>query len=92
MKNIFDFTVSGIDGNGQQYMTGMLEPERLDSHNLRIGKAFSINMNHKKQCTELYLFNWISGTPHDWKLIATFKDEIISESEVPTILKKYKLI
>lgn len=32
MKGVYKLTVSGIDGNGYQYISGMLEPERLDSN------------------------------------------------------------
>lgn len=49
IKGVYDFTISGIDGNGYQYMTGMLQPERLNSHGLRFGKAFDIGLDHKKQ-------------------------------------------
>lgn len=92
MERIFDFTVSNIGRDGHQYFTGMLEPERLDSHGLRLGKAFSIELYHKQQKSELYRFDWIGGIPHNWELIATFKGEIISEFEVTAILERYKLI
>lgn len=42
MNGIYQLTVSGVDGNGYQYISGMLEPERLDSLGRREGKAFSI--------------------------------------------------
>ena len=34
-KGIYKLIVSGIDGNGFQYISGMLEPERLDSNGFR---------------------------------------------------------
>lgn len=89
---IYDLTVSGIDGNGFQSISGMLEPERLNSYGLRTGKAFSFQIFHTKNKTELWTFEWVHGAPHNWKLIATFRDEIIAESEVEKILKKYGLL
>ena len=92
MESIHDFTISGIDGNGFQYYTGMLEPERLDERGLRNGKAFSVDLYHKQQKTQLCTFNWIAGTPHNYKVIAEFKGEILAECEIPELLKKYSLI
>lgn len=46
MNGIYKLIVSGIDGNGFQYISGMLEPERLDSNGFRIGKAFSVEIYH----------------------------------------------
>ena len=48
MKGVYKFIVSGIDGNGYQYISGMLEPERLDSNGFRVGKAFSVEIYHDK--------------------------------------------
>lgn len=48
MNGIYKLIVSGIDGNGFQYISGMLEPERLDSNGFRIGKAFSVEIYHGK--------------------------------------------
>ena len=46
MNGIYKLIVSGIDGNGFQYISGMLEPERMDSNGFRIGKAFSVEIYH----------------------------------------------
>ena len=48
MKGVYKLIVSGIDGNGYQYISGMLEPERLDSNGFRVGKAFSVEIYHDK--------------------------------------------
>ena len=92
IKGVYDFTVSGIDGNGYQYMTGMLEIERLDSHGLRFGKAFNIGLDHKKQKTTISRFVWLGGVPHNFETVAVIKNEILTESEVPDLLKKYGLL
>lgn len=89
---IYNLTVSGIDGNGLQYISGMLEPERLDDRNLQNGKAFCFDIFHPKNKTELWTFEWAHGAPTDHKQIATFKDEIITESEIEAILTKYGLL
>lgn len=54
--------------------------------------TISFQMFHTKNKTELWTFEWIHGAPHNWKQIATFRDEIIAESEVEKILKKYGLL
>lgn len=92
MNGIYKLIVSGIDGNGFQYISGMLEPERLDSNGFRIGKAFSIEIYHGKNESSLWTFQWIGGAPHNWTHIKTFRAEIIELSEVPELLKKYGLI
>lgn len=92
IKGVYDFTVSGIDGNGYQYMTGMLEPEWLDSHGLRCGKAFNIGLDHAKQRTTINRFAWLCGAPHNFETVAVLKGEIVGESEVADLLKKYDLL
>ena len=92
IEGVYDFTVSGIDGNGYQYMSGMLEPERLDSNGSREGRAFSVGLDHVKQTSTISRFTWINGGPHLWETIATIKGEIVAECEVPGLLKKYGLL
>ena len=92
IKGVYKLTVSGIDGNGYQYISGMLEPERLDSNGFRVGKAFSVDIYHSKNESSLWTFQWVGGAPRNWTHIKTFRDEIIGENEVPALLKKYGLI
>lgn len=92
MEGIYHFSVSGIDGNGHQSMSGMLEPERLDKYGFREGKAFHVGLYHKQQKSELSTFNWVHGGPQNGNVIAMIKDEIIGESEIPALLEKYHLI
>lgn len=92
IKGVYKLTVSGIDGNGYQYISGMLEPERLDSNGFRVGKAFSVEIYHDKNESSLWTFQRVGGTPRNWMHIKTFHDEIIGENEVPALLKKYGLI
>ena len=92
MNGIYNLTVSGIDGNGYQYISGMLEPERLDSNGFRVGKAFSVEIYHDKNESSLWTFQRVGGAPRNWTHIKTFRDEIIGLSEVPALLKKYGLI
>lgn len=56
MNGIYKLIVSGIDGNGFQYISGMLEPERMDSNGFRIGKAFSVEIYHGKNESSLWTF------------------------------------
>lgn len=92
MKGVYKLIVSGIDGNGYQYISGMLEPERLDSNGFRVGKAFSVEIYHDKNESSLWTFQRVGGAPRNWTHIKTFRDEIIELSEVPALLKKYGLI
>lgn len=92
MKGVYKLIVSGIDGNGYQYISGMLEPERLDSNGFRVGKAFSVDIYHSKNESSLWTFQWVGGAPRNWTHIKTFRDEIIGENEVQALLKKYGLI
>lgn len=92
MKGVYKLTVSGIDENGYQYISGMLEPERLDSNGFRVGRAFSVEIYHDQNESSLWTFHWVGGAPRNWTYIKTFRDEIIGESEVPALLKKYGLI
>ncbi len=92
MKGVYNLTVSGIDGNGYQYISGMLEPERLDSNGFRVGKAFSVEIYHDKNESSLWTFQRVGGAPRNWTHIKTFRDEIVDLSEVPALLKKYGLI
>ena len=92
VKGVYKLIVSGIDGNGYQYISGMLEPERLDSQGFRVGKAFSVEIYHDKNESSLWTFQRVGGAPRNWTHIKTFRDEIIELSEVPALLKKYDLI
>ena len=92
MNGIYQLTVSGVDGNGYQYISGMLEPERLDSLGRCEGKAFSVEIYHTKNESSLWTFERVGGGPRNWTHIKTFRDEIIDLSEVPALLKKYNLI
>ncbi len=91
-KGIYNLIVSGIDGNGYQYISGMLEPERLDYLGRREGKAFSVEIYRTKNESSLWTFDRVGGGPRNWTHIKTFRDEIIAPSEVPALLKKYNLI
>lgn len=92
MKGVYKLIVSGIDENGYQYISGMLEPERRDSNGFRVGRAFSVGIYRDKNESSLWTFQWVGGAPRNWTHIKTFRDEIIGLSEVPALLKKYGLI
>ena len=81
--------ISGIDGNGYQYMMGWRAPLWLDANGLRNGPAWALRLYHNKNRSELETFIWVRGVPRNGKTVAVFKDEIIAESEVPALLEKY---
>ncbi|WOC33434.1 MULTISPECIES: hypothetical protein [Caproicibacterium] len=73
---------SGIDGNGQEYISIVLEEPQIDARNLWFG---GLNMvfenNHKKQRAEAYLSYWRNGVPQYIHAVRTWKGETLSEAE-----------
>ena len=84
---------SQIDSNGEQYFCGMLEEPKFNSRGLWDGcMAFNITNNHKKQTATISTFMWRNGAPWNWKEIKTLRGEVIGESEIEAVLKKYGVI
>lgn len=88
MRFGFDYTHSAVDGNGAEYITFMLEPERLDGNGLRYGKAVHIDIDNKRQKTTVYTFDWVRGCPTNHKRLAELKDEIVVDAEIPSLMKR----
>ena len=88
MRFGFDYTHSAVDGNGAEYITFMLEPERLDGNGLRYGKAVHIDIDNKRQKTTVYTFDWVRGYPTNHKRLAELKDEIVVDAEIPSLMKR----
>ena len=84
----YDYTHSAVDGNGMEYITFLLEPERLDEHGLRCGKAGHIDIDNRGQKTTVYTFDWIRGGPANFKKIIEFKDDIVGDVEVPSLMER----
>lgn len=88
MRFGFDYTHSAVDGNGAEYITFMLEPERLDGNGLRCGKAVHIDIDNRRQKTTVYTFDWIRGGPANFKKIIELKDDIVGAAEVPSLMER----
>lgn len=73
----YDYTHSAVDGNGVEYISFMLEPERIDGNGLRYGKAVHIDIDNKRQKTMVYTFDWIRGGPANHEKIVELKDEVV---------------
>lgn len=84
----YDYTHSGIDGNGMEYITFLLDTERLDGNGLRWGKAVHIEIDNKRQKTSVYTFDWIHGAPANHKKIAELKDETVGDTEIPGLMER----
>ncbi len=84
----YDYTHSAVDGNGMEYITFLLEPERLDEHGLRCGKAVHIDIDNRRQKTTVYTFDWIRGGPANFKKIFELKDDIVGAVEVPSLMER----
>ena len=88
MRFGFDYTHSAVDGNGAEYITFMLEPERLDGNGLRYGKAVHIDIDNKRQKTTVYTFDWIRGGPANHEKIVELKDEVVGDVEIPNLMER----
>ena len=84
----YGYTHSAVDGNGVEYISFMLEPERCDGNGLRYGKAVNIDIDNKRQKTTVYTFDWIRGGPQNYKKIAELKDEVVGEVEIPSLMER----
>ena len=84
----YDYTHSAVDGNGVEYISFMLEPERIDGNGLRYGKAVHIDIDNKKQKTTVYTFDWIRGGPANHEKIVERKDEVVGDVEVPDLMER----
>ena len=87
-----NITVSEIDGNGNQSISGMFEEAKFNKRGLwHNAKAFSIDINHKKQISTVCTFAWVDGVPANYTVVKTYK-EIIDVSEDENILMDCNLI
>ena len=84
----YNYTHSAVDGNGMEYITFMLEPERLDEHGLRCGKAVDIDIDNLKQKTTVYTFDWIRGAPANFKKVIELKDDVVGDVEIPGLMER----
>lgn len=84
----YGYIHSDVDGNGMEYISLMLEPERIDENGLRCGKAVRIDTDNKKQKTTVYAFGWMRGAPANHMKIAELNDEIIGDVEIPGLMKR----
>lgn len=84
----YDYTHSAPDGNGVEYISFMLEPERLDGYGLRCGKAVHIDIDNRRQKTTVFTFDWIRGGPANHKKIAELKDDVVGDVEIPGLMKR----
>lgn len=84
----YDYIHSNIDGNGVEYISFLLEPERLDGNGLRCGKAVHIEIDNRRQKTMVYTFDWIRGAPSNHKKIVELKDEVVGDAEIPSLMKR----
>lgn len=73
---------SGVDGNGQEYISVVLKEPEIDESNLYVGGLrMAFENNHKKQRAEAYLYHYHHGAPQYIRTIKTWKGEVLAESE-----------
>ena len=84
----YDYTHSNLGKDGEEYITFMIALEVLDKHGMRNGLAIDIHINHVKQTTTVYKFLWWHGYVKNVEHIKTLKDEIITDNEVPALMKE----
>ena len=84
----YEYTHSGVDGNGRESISFMLEPERLSAYGLREGKAILIEIDNRRQKSTIFRFDWIGGGPKNFQEIAVMKDNVIGDAEIPALMKQ----
>lgn len=84
----YDYTHSNIGADGKDYITFMIEPERLDSHGMRCARAVDITNDYKKNIARISTFQWIYGYVKNFEVIKILKEQTVSDIEVPVIMKK----
>lgn len=84
----YDYTHSAVDGNGMEYISFLLEPEKIDENGLRYGKAVHIDIDNRRQKSTVYTFDWIRGGPANHKRIAELKDEVVGDVEIPRLMER----
>lgn len=84
----YDYTHSAADGNGMEYISFLLEPEKIDENGLRYGKAVHIDIDNRRQKSTVYTFDWIRGGPANHKRIAELKDEVVGDVEIPGLMER----
>lgn len=87
----YDYTHSEIGANGEEYITFMTRPERLDDNGLRYGPAIYILNDHIKNCATVFRFQWQFGRPFGFEQIAAFKEETIWDTEVPALMNELEI-
>lgn len=84
--------ISTIAKTGEQYICGLLGEEKTNHKGLwHDCKAFSIDINHRKQTSNVCTFNWVNGAVGGYKTIKTY-NEVIDTSEVEKVLIECNLI
>lgn len=87
------YTISQIDKNGEQYITGLLGEERFNDRGMWSGvKGFSIDINHRTQTSKVCTFVWSDGVPSNYTVIKVLKNETIGITEVDRILQECGLL
>ena len=78
---------SFIDGNGENYICGMLEEPKFEN-----GMWNGITNNHKRQTATVSTFVWLRGAPANWQVKKVLRNEVVSVSEIVRVLKESEVI
>jgi hypothetical protein len=89
---IYNIQESLIDGNGENYICGMLEEPKLENGVWNGCKGFNITNNHKRQTATVSTFVWLRGAPAKWEVKKVLKNEVVSVSEIERVLKESEVI
>ena len=84
----YEYSHSGVDGNGLESVSFMITPPELDEHDLVQGTGVQIMIDNKRQKTEIYRCRWVRGAPCELIHLLTLRDEVLGESEIPTLMKR----
>lgn len=84
----YDYSHSGVDGNGLEMISFMTAPPRLDENGLKSGTGILIMLDNKRQTSAIYRCRWERGAPGALKHLITHNDEILRDAEIPALMER----
>lgn len=84
----YEYIHSAPDGNGVEYISFHIRKPQIDEHGLLNGEGIYIRIDNKRQRTDVYSDTWVGGAPKGHQHLLTLKDEIITDVEVPALMRR----
>lgn len=87
----YDYSHSGVDGNGLEMISFMTTPPGLDENGLKSGTGILIMLDNKRQTSAVYRCRWERGAPGALKHLITRKDDILCDAEIPAFMARLEV-